>query len=223
MKFLKTALLVSLTAVSLIACSAVKEKWERMPVVNISYTQEIQGLMPIEAKYTQMGQFAVVLQTVPSGENYFKEHKIWYPQNINQINGKLPVVVFANGTGVPYYKYEAVFEHLASFGFVVIGNDDKESWSGLSSSQSLAVLDNLNSDKNSIFFNKLDTKNAGISGHSQGGVGAINGATRFANSHQFKAVYTSSATKLALANGLKWDYDIKSLSKLKINPCKYWG
>ncbi|MBE9579476.1 MULTISPECIES: alpha/beta hydrolase [Moraxella] len=211
MKFLKTALLVSLTAVSLIACSAVKEKWERMPVVNVSYTQEIQGLMPIEAKYTQMGQFAVVSQTVPSGENYFKEHKIWYPQNINQINGKLPVVVFANGTGVPYYKYEAVFEHLASFGFVVIGNDDKESWSGLSSSQSLAVLDNLNSDKNSIFFNKLDTKNAGISGHSQGGVGAINGATRFANSHQFKAVYTSSATKLALANGLKWDYDISKI------------
>ncbi|MDO4434765.1 MAG: hypothetical protein Q4B82_09350 [Alysiella sp.] len=48
----KNTLLVGLTVVSLIACSAVKEKWERMSVVNISCTQEIQGLMPIEAKYT---------------------------------------------------------------------------------------------------------------------------------------------------------------------------
>ncbi|MDO4434764.1 MAG: hypothetical protein Q4B82_09345 [Alysiella sp.] len=63
----------------------------------------------------------------------------------------MPVVVFANGTGMQYYKYKAVFEHLASWGFVVIGNDDKESWSGLSSSQSLAVPDNLNSNKNSLF------------------------------------------------------------------------
>lgn len=210
MKFLKIALLASLTLGSLIACSTL-EKLDRKPVVNISYTQQIQGLMPIEAKYTRMGQFAVASQTVPSGESQFSEHKIWYPQNINQINGKLPVVVFANGTGVPYYKYEAVFEHLASWGFVVIGNDDKNSWSGLSSSLSLTVLDKLNSDKNSIFYNKLDTKNAGISGHSQGGVGAINGATKYANSHQFKAVYTASTTKLALANGLKWGYDISKI------------
>lgn len=167
-KLLMTGVLLGALAVS--ACSTL-EKLDRKPVVNIGYTQEIQGLMPIEANYTKMGQFSVISQTVPSGQTRYQEYKIWYPTNLNQINGKLPVIVFANGTGIPYYKYEAVFEHLASWGFVVIGNDDKDSFRGDSSSYALAILDKFNLDKNSIFYNKLDTNNAGISGHSQGGVG----------------------------------------------------
>lgn len=95
---------------------------------------------------------------------------------------------------------------------MVIGNDDGTSWSGLSSSQSLAKLDALNVDKNSIFYQKLDTHNAGITGHSQGGVGAINGATEFANSRQFKSVHTASTTKLPLAQQLKWDYHINKIT-----------
>lgn len=210
---MKIKLLLSsivLTAFCMTACS-VLDKLDRQPAVPANYSQEINGLMPIETQYTKMGQFAVVSQTVPSGQTRYQEYKIWYPTNLNQIKGKLPVVVFANGTGVPYYKYEAVFEHLASFGFVVIGNDDKDSFRGDSSSSALALLDRLNADKNSIFYNKLDTHNAGISGHSQGGVGAVNGATKYANSHQFKAIYTASTPKLALAKALKWDYDIAKI------------
>ncbi|OPH38308.1 poly(ethylene terephthalate) hydrolase family protein [Moraxella lacunata] len=204
---LLTSVLLGTLAIS--ACYTL-DKLDQKPAVPANYTEQIQGLMPIEAQYTKMGQFAVSSQIVPSGQNRYQEYKIWYPANIASMS-KLPVVVFANGTGTAYYKYELVFEHLASWGFVVIGNDDKESFRGDSSSQSLALLDKLNSDKNSIFYNKLNTRNAGISGHSQGGVGAINGATRFANSHQFKAVYTASTPKLALANGLKWDYDIRQI------------
>uniref|UniRef100_UPI003F589BAF hypothetical protein n=1 Tax=Neisseria leonii TaxID=2995413 RepID=UPI003F589BAF len=51
---------------------------------------------------------------------------------------------------------------------MVIANDDPNSWDGSSSSQSLAKLDELNRDKNSLFYNKLDTNRAGIMGHSQG-------------------------------------------------------
>ena len=74
--------------------------------------------------------------------------------------------VFANGAGVRYQKYGATFEHLASWGFVVIGNDDANSASAKSSSITLDYILSLNSNEESIFFNKLDTANVGISGHS---------------------------------------------------------
>ena len=37
---------------------------------------------------------------------------------------KYPLVIMANGTGVEYFKYEATFKHLSSWGFIVAGNDD---------------------------------------------------------------------------------------------------
>lgn len=72
-----------------------------------------------------------------------------------------------------------MFKHLASWGFVVIGNDEPTSFSGVPSSNALMLLNKLNPDKNSVFYRKLNTHNAGISGHSQDGVGAINGTTNF--------------------------------------------
>ena len=158
-----------------------------------------------------MGEFAVSSQVFPSGESEYKEYKVWYPQILGDTNERYPVVVFANGSGVRYYRYEEVFEHLASWGFVVVGNDEPTSFSGVSSSKSLALMDQLNADKNSIFYQKLNTHNAGISGHSQGGVGAINGATKFANSSQFKAVFTASALRHPAAAAINWDYDISKI------------
>lgn len=120
--------------------------------------------------------------------------------------------VFANGAGVRYQKYGATFEHLASWGFVVIGNDDANSASGKSSSITLDYILSLNSNEESIFFNKLDTANVGISGHSQGGVGAINAVTEFDNSNVFTSIYTASTTSIELANALEWNYDVTKIS-----------
>ena len=71
----------------------------------------------------------------------------------------------------------------------------------------------MNNNKESIFYNKLDIENVGISGHSQGGVGAINAVTNFENSKIFTSIYTASTTSLELANALQWDYDV---SKIRI-------
>lgn len=38
-----------------------------------------------------------------------------------------PLVNMPNGTGVKSSRYEAVFEHLASWGFIVVGNEDENS------------------------------------------------------------------------------------------------
>ncbi|MCR5228572.1 MAG: hypothetical protein K6D03_00430 [Solobacterium sp.] len=37
---------------------------------------------------------------------------------------KYPAVIFVNGTGIRGSKYKALFKHLASWGFIVAGNED---------------------------------------------------------------------------------------------------
>lgn len=184
------------------------------PVVKAEYYKEVDAALPLEKKYTKLGDFETRFIEFESNEEMFDTYKIWYPSELEQnTNKKYPIVVFANGTGVPFSKYSPILEHLASWGFVVIGNNDSSSWTGLSSSQALKFIIDLNYNSESTFYNKLDTKNIGISGHSQGGVGAINAATDFTNSNMFTSIYTASATSMTLSEALKWSYDV---TKIKI-------
>ena len=88
-----------------------------------------------------------------------------------------PVVVLVNGTGVYGSKYKALFEHLASWGFLVLGNEDPSTCSGDSADAVLAYLLEENERADSIFYQKVDRNNIGISGHSQGGIGVFNAVT----------------------------------------------
>lgn len=182
------------------------------PVSNKYFNAVISGGI-LEEKYTAYGEFKVASLEVDSNEETFDKYKIWYPVELKNDTGKkYPIVLFVNGTGVPYSKYGATFDHLASWGFVVIGNDDANSANGESSSVTLNYILSLNNNKESIFYDKLDIEHIGISGHSQGGVGAINAVTNFNNSNLFTSIYTASATSLELANALKWDYDVTKIN-----------
>lgn len=208
--FKKSFIAIAITSVlSLTACSAL----ENMGKVPQNYTQATKKGV-LEQKYTRMGPFAIASQTFGVGKNNQFNQKIWYPQNLiqNRENGKTyPLVVMANGSGSTFGNYEAVFEHLASWGFVVIGNDDKSSWSGTSSEESLNFAIALNNDPTSSLYHKINTQKLGIAGHSQGGVAVINAVTRFKNSDRYKAVFGASTTKHDLAQKLKWDYDISKI------------
>ena len=65
---------------------------------------------------------------------------IHYPLELESKDHKYPVVVFVNGTGVYASKYPALFEHLASWGFIVIGNEDPSTCTGDSADGTLAYL-----------------------------------------------------------------------------------
>lgn len=182
--------------------------------IKSNYYNTVDAVGIIEKKYTDRGEYEVNSIKAKSNEELFKEYKIWYPLELEENNDKTyPVVLFVNGTGVPHKKYSAIFEHLASWGFITIGNDDSNSASGKSSSIMLDYILSLNEDNESIFYGKIDIENIGISGHSQGGVGAINAVTNFDNSKMFTSIYTASATSLELAQALEWNYDV---SKIKI-------
>lgn len=185
------------------------EKPIPMGYVNKVYTRE-----NLEKKYTSYGEYKVNSIEAESNEELFSKYKIWYPSELEEkSNAKYPVVLFVNSAGVTYKKYESIFEHLASWGFVVVGNDDENTASGKSSSITLDYMISLNKDKESIFYNKFDTENMGISGCSQGGVGSINAVTNFDNSNMFTSIYTASTTSLELARSFGWNYDV---TKIKI-------
>ena len=211
MKKFKILAISAVVATGLIAgCSAMYDKFmEEAFKVQPNYADKYNPVSPIEKIYAQKGSFAVAGEVFPSNHDKFKTFKIWYPSDIVNNNKRYPVIVSANGTGFPYQKYEPVLARLASWGFVVIANDDPDSWNGLTSSLSLDKLNMLNSDKNSVFYGKLNTQNAGIIGHSQGGVAVFNTLTKQPNRTSYKAAISLSPTNLELAKGLKWDYDPK--------------
>ena len=180
--------------------------------INDKYYKKVKTDYELEQKYTNYGEYEINSYEVASNEENFKTYKVWYPSKLENSNDLYPVVVMVNGTGVPVNKYEATFKHLASWGFVVIGNDDANSWDGVSTSKSLDFLLSLNNEKQSIFDNKIDLENIGVSGHSQGGEGAINAVTNFDNSSYYKSIYTASTPHKILAEAVFGTYDVSKIN-----------
>ena len=189
------------------AVGAVRD-WSRdVPSVTADYYTQTRTGGEIEARYTAMGEYDVTYAEYPARDVLIKRYEIWYPSDLAQEDREWPVVVMANGTGVPATRYAPVFRHLASWGFVVIGNEMQNSWSGEASAGALDLLAELNEDPSSLFYHKLDLDNVGSAGHSQGAIGAINAVTTQPNGDSYKALYLASTPSSLYASTLEWAYD----------------
>lgn len=147
----------------------------------------------IEAKYTDLGTYAVSYAEFNADGKVWGKYEVWYPSEMKE-SVTYPVVVMANGTGTKASQYREVFKHLASWGFIVVGNEDDNSRTGESSATTLDFILSLNENKASDFFRRIDTENIGIAGHSQGGVGALNAVTEQPNGNMYKAIWVASTT-----------------------------
>ena len=203
MQKIAIAVLVGMAAVGAI------QDWSRdVPSVTADYYTQTQTGGEIEEIYTAMGEYDVDYAEYPAQDLLIKQYKIWYPSALAGEEGReWPIVVMANGTGVPASRYAPVFRHLASWGFVVIGNEMQNSWSGGASAGALDLLAELNEDPSSLFYHKLDLDNVGSAGHSQGAIGAINAVTAQPNGDSYKALYLASTPSSLYASTLEWAYD----------------
>lgn len=190
--------------------------WKLVEYKGNHYYKYLETEKDLEKRYSRLGEYEVSFKSFDAKSDVYKEYKIWYPTDMENSNEKYPLVVMANGTGITASKYQSFFKHLASWGFVVIGNEDENSRSGESSSKSLKYVLRLNEDQNSIFYNKIDTDNIGIGGHSQGGVGTINAVNNWDNGKLYKVMYTASATSPFWGQesqfGGEWAYDVTQIS-----------
>lgn len=132
----------------------------------------------------------------------------WETKKSKEVSGeKYPVVVFVNGTGVAASRYKPVFEHLASWGFIAIGNEDPSTWEGKKADATLSWLLAANEDETSIFYHRVDTNIIGITGHSQGGVGVFHAINETEHKELYKCAVSLSPTQEDMAEALKMPYD----------------
>ena len=181
----------------------------KSPSVPENYTNTVKTGGEIEAKYLAMGSYEVEhleSATVSSLEKF----EVYYPKDIDKM-GKVPVVIFLNGTGTPASKYPALQEHLASWGFITIANEENNSFYGEGVELSIRYLlfaDTYSSnDDESPLKGHIDFDNIGVTGHSQVGIGVINGITIHPHSDMIKAAVMLSSTETDMAKAFLWDSD----------------
>ena len=178
----------------------------RRPFVPNDYTETVETGGALEAKDLAMGPYEVKQVKAEAPEDW-KEFVAYYPAQLEDSGDQWPAVVFVNGTGVYAAKYPALFRHLASWGFIVLGNEDPGTFSGDSTDATLAWLLEQNGDPDSVFYQKVDTAHMGLSGHSQGGVGVFNAISEQPNGGLYTCAVSLSPTQEDLAAALNIPYD----------------
>lgn len=174
------------------------------------YWDKVDAGGAIEKKYLKLGALEVTsLEAVAEGS--LGRYVAWYPVNLHGSNKRYPIVISNNGTGVGASKYSQWFRHLASWGFIVVGNEEGTSWDGKSAEETLNWL--LQQDENpaSPLYHHVDKAHIGTIGHSQGGTGAVNCATAQPHSNLFRTVVMLASTHDGYNIFLGWRSDASSL------------
>lgn len=171
-----------------------------------------EGVNDLEYAYGQDGVSPVKEYHEKVDSDAFSEYVIYYPEDLDQ---RYPVVVWGNGSGGTYRDYEAALKSLASYGFIVIGNDDQLTGSGETIYEMGLYAERLNADPDSMFCGKLDATRMGVGGHSQGACGAVNATTKYSRSAElFSALFTTSMPRpeMCVDQFSYWAYDPSELS-----------
>ena len=178
------------------------------PMTPENYIIEVMTGGDLEAKYIASGRYETSYFEADYLENAdIKKIEVWYPTELETNSTKYPVVLFINGTGVSASRYRPVFEHLASWGFIAIGNEDPSTREGKKADATLSWLLAANEDETSIFYHRIDTNNIGITGHSQGGVGVFHAINETEHKELYKCAVSLSPTQEDMAEALKMPYD----------------
>lgn len=204
LKILKIVGIVLLVLIALIVALLIYLSMK--PFVPNNYTKTMDTGGAIEDKYLSMGAYEVKY-TEAEAPGDWKKFEAFYPADLETGDDNYPVVVFANGTGVAASKYKALFKHLASWGFIVLGNEDPSTCTGTSAEATLVWLLGQNSDPDSVFYQKVDTEHIGISGHSQGGVAVFNAVSEQPHGELYTCAVSLSPTEWALAMAIGLEYD----------------
>ncbi|MBQ7277811.1 MAG: alpha/beta hydrolase [Clostridia bacterium] len=174
------------------------------------YYKRFQSAAPLEMKYAQPGSYTISYTEFASDNTAIEKVRVWYPQELTDSNRSWPMILVVNASGTPASAYAPFFPRLASWGFVVVGNEDGQTGTGETASLTLDFMLNLPND--SVLAGKIDYDSMGIIGYSQGGAGAICAVTNYENGARYKAMFTGSAAYPALARNMGWEYDASRIT-----------
>lgn len=175
-----------------------------------NYYEDFKSDVELEKKYAGLGSYEVQEVKYKSENKKIKNIRVWYSKELENSNKKYPVIVVVNASNVASFNLGAAYKRLASWGFIVVGNDDRQSGTGESVSETLDFI--LNVDKDNVLHDKVDKDNIGIIGYSQGGAGALRAVTELENSKYYKTIFTGSASYSTLSKNMGWGYDMKKVN-----------
>ncbi len=180
------------------------------PYVSDTYFEDFQSSSPLEQKFAGLGTYVVSNTEYDSENKTIGKISVWYPSELESSEENWPMIMVVNASNTRVRNYKPFFEHLASWGFIVVGNEDPQCGTGETASITLDYMLNLPAD--SVLSGKIDLENIGIIGYSQGGAGAINAVTRYENGSVYKAMFTGSAAFQLLSKNMGWEYDISKVT-----------
>ena len=155
------------------------------------YYKKFTSEAELEMKYSQLGDYEVSYTEMHSENESIRRIRFWYPAELEKNSDKYPLIMAVNASGTPAASYEPFFERLASWGFIVVGNEDPQTGTGETASITLDRVMDLSKDH--ILYERIDRENMGIIGYSQGGAGALAAVSEYENGKLYKTIFTGSA------------------------------
>ena len=180
---------------------------DNKPLLGKNFRDDIKTGGDLEKKYLADGTYKVKKATVDA-EKPIKKYTIYYPEELENSSKKYPMILVVNQTGGKATKIESMLEQLATWGFIVVGNQDKGTGTGETTITELKYMLSENENKGSVFYDKIDLNNIGITGHSQGGAAVMNAITKYEESKYFKtAVPISPVSEKTTREATNYNYD----------------
>ena len=213
LKVLGIIVLALVVALAAFFAYAQYKNWKTLntPILPDDYYKAFAETFPaggkLERYYVGRGGYEVEHLEYTSGNKSIGTIRIYYPAELRSSGKQYPVVMVVNGSNTPAKIYLPFFQRLASWGFVVVGTDDPQAGTGETTSIALDFVLN-----ESEIAGQIDRDNIGITGYSQGGAGALGAATKYENSHLYKAIFTGSAAYPLLSISMGWEYDSSKIS-----------
>ncbi|WP_246563837.1 poly(ethylene terephthalate) hydrolase family protein [Paenibacillus montaniterrae] len=173
--------ILSLSAVVLIVAAAVSIFIQI--ILHSNVPEPAEG--SIEQRYAEQGSYQVKVEEVKNTLDAAL-FRIYYPAF--QKGESYPVISWGNGTDATPDRYDELLTHLASWGFIVIDSYSKTTGTGKEIVEAIEYLINENERASSLFYQKINTENIGVAGHSQGSTGVINAHTNYTKGSLIKTV-----------------------------------
>ena len=172
-----------------------------------NYYEDFKTDSKLEKKYAGIGEFEVTEKEYKSDNKKISKIRIWYPSELEKNDKTYPMIMIVNASNTKSFNLQAAFKRLASWGFIVVGNDDTQTGNAESTNTTLEYMLN-----DSEIKTKIDKENIGIVGYSQGGAGALRMVTMLENGKYFKTIFTGSASYPVLSKNMGWEYDYKKIN-----------
>jgi hypothetical protein len=207
--FLIIALTIPIALIVIVGCLYLYA--DNKPDIHKGYNQQIKTGGEIESKYLQTGSYETKKTTIKA-QKPIDKYTIYYPGELEKTAYQYPMILVVNGTGGKASKYEPEFDLYASWGFIVVGTQDKGTGSGKSTVTTLHYMLEQNENPDSVFYHKIDVDNIGITGFSQGGAAVINVLTKYDEKKYLKAAAPLSPVNDRTAEQMTdYPYDISKV------------